>query len=75
MAGNRTVDYFTTLINNSNRLSKKEKEILTGRANGVTLERLGKKFKVTGERIRQREDRAIAKLLRRFSQLLLFDRS
>lgn len=72
---NKTVDYFVSIIKGSNRLSKKEKEILVERVSGKTLDEVGKRFKVTGERIRQKEENAISKLMKKFSQLLLFDKN
>lgn len=72
--GNQTIKYFVSIIQNSKRLSAKEKDILTKRAKGKTLLKIGKKYKITAERIRQIEEKAIIKLLKKIYQLMLFDK-
>jgi DNA-directed RNA polymerase sigma subunit (sigma70/sigma32) len=70
---NQTVQYFTSLIRKSNILTKKEKEVLQERLHTRNLANIGKKYHVTAERIRQIEESAILKIIRKFSQLRLFD--
>ncbi len=72
---NRTIFYFTSLIKSSDKLSDKEKDILTKRAQGKTLQKIGKRYKVTGEWIRQKEEKAIKKFMEKISQLMLFERN
>ena len=71
--GNQTINHFISIINQSAKLSEKEKNILIGRVKGKTLEEIGKKYKVTGERIRQKENTAIIKFMKKIYQLILFD--
>lgn len=70
---NRTVEYFVSIVQNSKELSKKEKEVLAKRLRDKTLENIAKKYKVTGERIRQIEEKALLKFLAKICQLNLFD--
>lgn len=71
--GNKTLGYFISIINNaSDRLSSKEKDILIKRVKGKTLKKIGRKYKVTAERIRQLEEKALTKLLKKIYQLMLF---
>lgn len=70
--GNQTIHYFKQIIERSDKLNKKEKEILIKRIRGKTLEEIGKKYKVTAERIRQIEEIAIKKFLKKIYQLVLF---
>jgi len=70
---NKTVSYFALIINNSKELNKKEKEILLARMRKKTLKKIGRKYKVTGERIRQIEKEAILKFIKKTCQLLLLD--
>ena len=69
---NRTVDYFISIVKNSKELTKKEKEILTKRLKNKTLEKIGKKYKVTAERVRQIEEKALIKFIAKIFQLNLF---
>lgn len=71
---NKTVNYFKSLIEKSDKLKPKEKEILLKRLDGKTLERIGKKYKVSAERIRQIEEVALIKLMKKIYQLLLFEK-
>jgi len=66
-------EYFTSLIVNSKNLNKKEKDILVRRLRGSTLAWIGRRYKLTAERIRQIEEGALIKLGKKISQLLLFD--
>lgn len=71
---NKTVIYFESLIKESNKLNQKEKEILIKRVEGKTLQEIGKKYKITAERVRQKEEKAIIKFMKKFYQLLLFEK-
>lgn len=73
MVANQTVRYFIKIVKSSHELSKKEKEILIARLEEKTLEKIGKKYKLTAERIRQIEELAIKKFLAKVNQLFLFD--
>lgn len=73
MVANQTVRYFIKIVKGSHELSKKEKEILIARLEEKTLEKIGKKYKLTAERIRQIEEDAIKKFLAKVNQLFLFD--
>ena len=70
---NQTGKYFTSIIKNAKELNRKEKEILVRRLKKQKLERIGRKYKVTGERIRQIENEALLKFKRKMIQLMLFD--
>lgn len=70
---NRTVEYFISIVQSSKELSKKEKEVLVKRLKDRTLEKIGKKYKVTGERVRQIEEKALIKFIAKICQLNLFD--
>lgn len=72
---NKTVSHFISIINASNKLNAKEKEILKDRVAGKTLEEIGRRFKVTAERIRQKENTAIEKFMKKIYQLILFEKS
>ncbi len=74
MRGNRTLRHFTAYIKRLPFLSLKEKYILSKRAQGLTLEKIGKKFGVTEGRIRQIEKKAISKIKIGVYQLKLFDK-
>ncbi len=69
----QTLFYFQAVIQNSKELTSREKDILVKRLNKITLEKLAKKYKLTDERIRQIEEEALAKFLKKACQLLLFD--
>lgn len=71
--GNKTITYFISIIAESNKLNKREKDILIKRARGKTLKKIGKKYKLTAERIRQIEAVAIVKFLKKIYQLMLFE--
>ncbi len=73
MIANQTVRYFIKIVKNSHELSKKEKEILVARLEEKTLLKIGKKYKLSGERVRQIEEEAIRKFLAKVNQLFLFD--
>lgn len=70
---NQTVRYFIKIIGASKELNRKEKDILIARLEEKTLEKIGKKYKLTAERIRQIEEEAIGKIVAEIKQLLLFD--
>lgn len=69
----QTLLYFKTVIQNSKELNKREKDILTRRLDKITLEKIARRYKLTDERIRQIEEEALVKFLRKACQLLLFD--
>jgi DNA-directed RNA polymerase sigma subunit (sigma70/sigma32) len=73
MSGNQTINYFSRLIDSSKELKRKEKEILKFRLGFKILKKIGRKYKVSYERIRQIEKEAIKKLNKKICQLLLFD--
>lgn len=69
----QTWDYFIFFIQNARELSKKEKEILVKRLRAQKLKKIGRKYKVTAERIRQIEKEALSKFKKKITQLLLLD--
>lgn len=71
--GNRTILYFSSFIKNSKELSHQEKEILLKRLRNNTLEKIGRKYKISGERIRQIEEKALSKFISKICQLFLID--
>lgn len=71
--GNQTTAYFVSVITGSPKLKKKEKEILINRLRKRTLQKIGKKYKVSGERIRQVEQVALIKFKKIIYQLGLFN--
>ncbi|OGH11960.1 MAG: hypothetical protein A2857_05935 [Candidatus Levybacteria bacterium RIFCSPHIGHO2_01_FULL_36_15] len=71
---NKTVGYLLSLIKSSDKLNAREKDILTGRIKGETLKKIGKRYEVTAERIRQKEEEAILKLKKNIYQLILFSK-
>ena len=73
MPANQTIIYFNRIIDSSKALKKKEKEILKFRLSSKILKKIGKKYKVSYERVRQIEKEAIKKLNKKICQLLLFD--
>lgn len=73
MIANQTVRYFVKIVRDSKELNRKEKEILVARLEEKTLEKIGRKYKLTAERIRQIEEAAISKFLAKVKQLFLFD--
>lgn len=73
MLANQTVRYFIKIVKNSHELSQKEKEILIARLEEKTLVKIGKKYKLSAERVRQIEEEAIRKFLAKVNQLFLFD--
>jgi len=70
---NQTVSYFVSVVNSSIKLKKKEKEILINRLRDKTLKKIGKKYKVCAERIRQIEQSALIKFKKIIYQLRLFN--
>ena len=69
----QTRDYFISFIQNAKEISRKEKEILIKRLRAQKLEKIGRKYKVTAERIRQIEKGALLKFGKKITQLLLLD--
>ncbi len=68
----KTIAHFITIIKKSNFFSKKERDILIKRTRGQTLKKIGRRYKVTAERIRQIEENALKKFTKRILQLNLF---
>jgi len=68
----KTITHFIAIIKKSNFFSKKERDILIRRTRGQTLKKIGKKYKLTAERIRQIEEAALNKFTKRILQLNLF---
>lgn len=73
MSANQTIIYFGRIIDSSKELKRKEKEILKFRLGSKILKKIGKKYKISYERVRQIEKEAIKKLNKKICQLLLFD--
>lgn len=73
MIANQTVRYFIKIVKNSHELSQKEKEILIARLEEKTLLKIGRKYKLSAERVRQIEEEAIRKFLAKVNQLFLFE--
>lgn len=73
ISGNQTVSYFIKIVRDAKELNRKEKDILIARLRKKTLFSIGKKYKLTAERIRQIEEQAIHKFLAKVKQLFLFD--
>ena len=71
--GNQTLRYFRSIIIISKDITKKEKDILVHRLKRKTLKKIGRKYKVSAERIRQIEKAALQKFVKKINQLLLFD--
>lgn len=69
----QTAKYFISIIKNAKELDKKEKDILIRRLKETTLRKIGKKYKVSDERIRQIEEKALEKFIKKMCQLLLFE--
>lgn len=70
---NKTIIYFISIIKNSRILTQREKDILSKRLHHKNLFLIGKKLKITGERVRQIEMKALEKLAKKLDQLSLFD--
>lgn len=69
---NQTVAYFLKLITGSRRLTPKEEDILVRRLKKKKLKTIGRRYKVTDERIRQIEEKALKKLHSKVFQEKLF---
>lgn len=69
---NQTIGYFINFIIKSKRLSPKEEDILVKRLKRKKLKQIGRKHKVTYERIRQIEKKALKKLSSKTFQEKLF---
>ncbi|MDP3941469.1 MAG: sigma factor-like helix-turn-helix DNA-binding protein [bacterium] len=70
---NQTLRYFASLLRDSHELNAKEKDILLRRLKNQKLRKIGRKYKVTAERIRQIEEHALQKFTKKILQLLLLD--
>ncbi len=71
---NQTTAYFVSIINASAKLKKKEREILINRLRRKTLKKIGRKHKISGERIRQIEQTALIKFKKTIYQPFLFNK-
>ena len=69
----QTLKYFNSIISHAKELNRKEKEILIKRLKKQKLQKIGKKYKVTAERVRQIEKEALLKFKKKMIQLMLFD--
>jgi len=69
----QTLRYFKSTILNSKELTRKEKDVLIRRLTSKTLKKIGRKYHLTGERIRQIEKGALAKFFKKVCQLILLD--
>ncbi len=72
---NKTLIYLASLINDSDKLTVLEKDILLSRIKGKTLKKIGKKYKISAERVRQKEEIAVGKLKKKMYQMVLFNKS
>lgn len=70
---NRTLGYFINFIKHTHRLNPKEANILALRLKKKKLRTIGRKYKVSYERIRQIEKQSLIKLDRESYQEKLFD--
>jgi len=70
---NQTVAYFISIVAGSKKLNKKEGDVLVRRLKRQTLKKIGRHYKLTGERIRQIEKTALVKLIKKIYQMILFD--
>jgi DNA-directed RNA polymerase sigma subunit (sigma70/sigma32) len=69
----QTIAYFKSVIKNSKELTNKEKDILLRRLTHKTLKKIARKYKLSAERIRQLEESALDKFLRKACQLILIE--
>lgn len=69
----QTMAYFQSVIRTSKELTQKEKDIVVRRLQKKSLRSIARKYKVTGERIRQIENEALKKFLKKTCQLRLVD--
>lgn len=70
---NQTIGYFINWVINSNRLNPKEEDVIIRRLKRNKLRKIGRKYKVTYERIRQIEKVALKKLSSKIFQEKLFN--
>lgn len=71
---NRTIGYFINFVRKTHRLSQKEADILSLRLKRKKLSTIGRKYKVSYERIRQIENESLKKLEKKTYQEKLFDK-
>jgi DNA-directed RNA polymerase sigma subunit (sigma70/sigma32) len=69
----QTMAYFQSVIVKSKELTRKEKDIILKRLQKKPLRIIARKYKVTGERIRQIENEALKKFLKKICQLVLIE--
>lgn len=70
---NQTIVYFASFIKDSKEFDGREKEILIKRLKNKKLQTIGRKYKITAERIRQIEEKALHKFKEKTIQLRLLD--
>ena len=70
---NQSIAYFAYIVKNSRDLNRREKDVLLFRLKKKTLKKIGRKYKLSYERIRQIEKEALQKFVKKINQLLLFD--
>lgn len=69
---NKTIGYFINVVRKTHRLSEKEADILALRLKRKKLSTIGRKYKVSYERIRQIEKESLEKLDKKTYQEKLF---
>lgn len=70
---NKTVGYFSSVIQTSRELTPREKDILFKRLRRYKLRKIANNYSLSSERIRQIEQAALKKIIQKQAQLLLFD--
>jgi DNA-directed RNA polymerase sigma subunit (sigma70/sigma32) len=70
---NKTIGYFIDFVKKTHRLSSKEANILVLRLKRKKLRTIGRKYKVSYERIRQIEKESLTKLNKKEFQDKLFE--
>lgn len=70
---NKTVGYFSSVIQTSRELNLRERDILSKRLRRHKLKKIARGYKLSPERIRQIEQGALKKIIQKKAQLLLFD--
>lgn len=70
---NKTIVYFSSVIQTAKELSPRERDVLENRLKKTKLRKIARKYSVSAERVRQIEQGAIKKIIQKQAQLLLFD--
>ena len=71
---NQTRMFFSYIVLSSYKIDDREKDIIKKRLRGRTLEQIGKKMKVSAERVRQIEEEALEKMSDKVYQMVLFEK-